>query len=452
MIMDNQNKPCIYHFITVLFVFAVAAFTGCASSSPASRELVQNNMGTERTTPRDLKVGVSPFTYSPDIVGGETAEPQNSRVHTVNVDRAPEAVRKVESYSGAVVLRDVLQSKNAFESVTVRPANSKVHDLIITGHILSSTGNYYEVEFTVTDITGREWFSETYEAVIPMEAYANRSGGDPYEPLYEEFAVELLGEVREKGMDDLWALKETSDVIYASSLSPQFNRHLSRDGREYSLVSLPADNDPFFQFAQKSEAEELRILEEDFGQYYTSTHMTVYPQYFDWRREYGSSLDHYNRLTEGALEKRRGATALGVMRDLAIGAALGAGMAAASGGDPAEGAAWGAGVAGASAALRSFRLDENGELTFDVTEVYARDPAFREAFESAKADMEQANSYHAYMQSQSQALGNFAQPINVRLFDETMSLQGDVDEQYGVLRERVAAIYAEETSNQPSTL
>ncbi len=449
-----------------LFGAAGLLLSGCQTTSSASNEVLKNSMASAPVTAADIDVGINLFTFKDEIVapagsttaatplaagGSGAAGPTPTEVVLPDVEQAPRALREVETYVLPVLLRDVMVAEGDFRSVSVRPSargGAGVHDLVVDGEIVRSTGNFLVVNFTVKDSSGRKVLGpKVFTREIPMEAYAPGATEDPYAPLFRDFLAELTRAVGRLKPTERWAKRELTEVAYAAALAPvAFDRHLRENRRgEATLVSLPAEGDPFYRLALRSAEEELRIVQEDFGAYFSETNAAIYPQYFDWRREYGSSLARFNALTDGALAKRRTATATGTIRDLAVGAAIGALVVWSQGGDPGEGAAIGAAAAGVMVLAKGIRVDSDGNLRFNLAEAYANDPAFREAFETARAEQEQAKSHHAYMVAQSEVLSRAAEPMSVRLFNEVVALEGTLQQQYGVMKERLAAIYREES-------
>lgn len=407
---------------------------------------------------KQLDIGVNLFEYGPEVVVGakeKEFQKQNKNVEVVYLHKVPEPIRRVESYALAVMLQNKLESTGAFKSVSLRPGETNVQDLIVTGRITRSTGNNLCILFTVEDSAGKTWVTDFgLEGQYSPQNYQQKKSQDPYLELFERFSNRLLNHITTLNPDYFKRLARVTDMRYASSLSPTvFSGYLGTDNYgHYKLTGMPADNDPFWKFAMKCRDEEVRIVENDFGQFYTKSMAKVYPQYFDWRQEYGGSMIEYERLVV-EIEKDNDSARLQMIMDqlkttgMTMLAQLG--VMGTTGRyknvDIEEFLITTVAIQGISYLISGLAVDNSGNLYFDMDKPFADNPKYQEFKRKAAEKSKQAESYHSYMQKQSAAFSTAAEPITVRLFKEDVELKGTVEEKFSKLRDKMEAVYHQET-------
>jgi len=396
----------------------------------------------------NLDVGVNLFGYAPrtvilpqDEAKVRAAEARGERVFLV--DKAPEAIREVESYALAVMLRDELEASSAFRSVSLRPGETAVHDLVIDGEIRKSVGNHAVLRLTATGADGLKWFAYDY-AVEPSQAEYEETPPDPYGEAFRRFAYSLLNKLERQDEKKLERLQRFADVAYAASLAPKvFGDYVETDsyGRT-RLVGAPNPDDPFWKFAMKCRDEENRIIGSDFGEFYTDSHAAVYPTYLAWRREYGGSLEQYDLLLEEreqAVKAARNQYLKEQLVKLAPAIALGRTSKSDILEDFLKTEAY-------LLLTGSIQVGDDGEFYFNVDEGMGnRYPEVQKRYDAARDKERAASQQHDYMAEQSEAFEAHAEPINVNLFDATVALEGSVEKQFAAFRAKVTEVYERET-------
>ncbi len=429
-----------------------AGHSSRATGQPYNSEPTQHHTppGGEIPAAKHLDIGVNLFSYITNIVLGQQEKDflrQNKNVEAVYFDKVPEGIRKVESYSLAVMLTDQLESTGAFKSVSMRPGDTEVHDLIITGKIAQSTGNVFRVLFCVEDSAGKEWVYDygLFDQYHP-QLYEQKNAEDPYFFLFERFTKQLLHHISTINPKYFKKLARVTDMKYAASLSPSiFSSYISVDtSGHYRLTGMPADNDPFWTFAMKCRDEESRIVTDGFGGFYTSTHAKVYPQYFDWRHEYGSSRIEYEKLRQEIQRDMERGRNEGMMEEMQerMGKLL---PVIINGGNIKESVISTTTTEGIRYLTSGMAIDESGNLYFDRDKTLEGNPKFEEYRRKARLKGEQAAAYQNHMVKQSEAFSSAADPISIRLFQENIELEGTVNEKFSAFRKKMEAVYREQT-------
>ena len=124
-------------------------------------------------------------------------------------------------------------------------------DVYIDGKILESTGREIKLDVTVTDATGRIWFTKEYEAEADLRAYkdtdleAARSVRQRLQHDRQRHARARRKLTSEQRVQ----IREVSELRFATDLAPYaFGSYLAQDRKGmYKVVRLPAPGDPMME-------------------------------------------------------------------------------------------------------------------------------------------------------------------------------------------------------------
>ena len=82
-------------------------------------------------------------------------------------------LRRAEANRFAYKLKTALEDTNAFGAVRVTPDKSATGDLYVLGKIVESNGETIEINIQVVDISGKNWFTRTFERTVEPQYYKN---------------------------------------------------------------------------------------------------------------------------------------------------------------------------------------------------------------------------------------------------------------------------------------
>lgn len=344
-----------------------------------------------------LDVGIALFDPGLDELDDEDEEITNGQI------------RVAESRYAPFLLSNTLQRSGNWGIVRLMPNDASPMDVLVNGTILKSNGEEMRVRITVSDSTGREWYSKEYEEVISQFAYdpAQRQQNDPFQVLYNNIANDLLAyrQANIKG-ERIQAIRTVSEMLFAQRFSAEaFDDYLVRDRNGYyQISSLPADNDPLLQRIRQIRERDFMFIDTVQDYYATFTRQMRLP-YDSWREQSYEATIELRELRDSARRRFIAGTA----------AVIGGLAAATSGGNYATQAGGAVGV-GAGAYLIKSGFDKQAEARMHM-----------EALEEL-----------------GQSLENEVAPRVINLEDRTITLTGSVEEQYGQWREILADIYAAE--------
>lgn len=315
-------------------------------------------------------------------------------------------VRRAEANYMAFYAKNMLQSTGNWGAVRVAPRETFAVDVVVTGSIVHSDGERMELDVAVTDARGVVWFERNYLTLASKYAYQDGipPGIDPFQATYRQLADDMLAYYQTLNRDDVRRIRTTAEMRFARDFSPDaFESYVQASDDGWDLRRLPAQDDPMLgRVRQVREREYLFI--DTLDEYFDNYNAQMSGPYQEWRAATYDEAIAFRRVTEKAKRK----TLIGA-------AALAGGiLAQASDSDVARyGGATGI-IAGA---------------TLNV---------------SAVGDRAEAKLHSEVLQELGMSAETEISPHTIELENETLRLQGTVDEQYEQLRRILKRIYLEE--------
>jgi hypothetical protein len=156
-------------------------------------------------------------------------------------------LRRAESRRFAVKLKDALEATEQFGAVRVTPDATATGDIYILGFIEESNGEDVEIKLQGYDISGKNWFSKSFDHEVQQEFHENirNNGKDPYDPVFEKAAKYIVEELDDHNSKELEGLKHLADIRFGASMSEEtFAQHMKMDDGQIKLIGLPSDDDP----------------------------------------------------------------------------------------------------------------------------------------------------------------------------------------------------------------
>jgi hypothetical protein len=320
-------------------------------------------------------------------------------------------IRVAESRYVPYMLADTLQRSGNWGIVRVLPNDSSPIDVVVNGTVLLSDGEAMTLQVTVSDSTGRAWYTKEYNEVVSRFSYepSERQKNDPFQVIYNTIANDLLAYLqRNVEPAQITEIRTVSELRFARGFAPDaFDDYLTLDRRGiYQINSLPADNDPLLARVRTIRERDFMFI--DTVQDYYSTYAREMRVPYDSWREQSYDATMTLRELEGSARRRFIAGTAVVLGGLA---------AAANGTDYATQTGGALGV-GAGAYVIKSGFDKRAE----------------------------AQMHLESLQELGESLENEVAPRVIDLQDRTITLTGTVEEQYAQWREILADIYAAETA------
>jgi outer membrane lipoprotein SlyB len=323
-------------------------------------------------------------------------------------------LRRAEANRFAHKLKEKLEMTGKFGAIRVTPDSTATGDLYILGRIEQSNGEEVEIEIEVVDISGKRWLDESFEHEV-SEAFHNdlrNKGLDPYDPVFEEAAAEIVEELNDHSSQELEDLHYLADLRFGANFSENtFRQYMETNKGTFSLVSKPSDEDPMLQRVRAIRVRD-QLFIDGLQDNYSSFSEQMNDSYLMWQEQ---SL--FETQAERSADRKAIAQAVGgvLLIGLAVFAAV-AGSNSNSTGSSAAGATGAimGGMAGASLMSGSFKTSEEAKVHRD--------------------------SLNELGKSVDMALA----PQVIAFEKESVELTGDAKEQFTQWRAFLQKIYAEE--------
>ncbi len=260
----------------ITLVAIAATLVGCNSTSVRSVDLTPPEQAQELVAESMLlDVGVAVF--DPNIPEDYDAQ--------IEGNVAPE-VRRAEGNYIAYFLKNMLQGTGQWGAVRVIPRATHAVDVIVNGKILHSDGEKLELEVTVTDATGRTWFTKDYSALSSRYAYevSVPRENDPFQTIYKSVADDMLAYRRTLAEKDIARVRTTAEMEFARSFAPDaFANYIETDkrGRRH-IARLPADNDPMLARVRRVREREYLFID-TLDEYFADYQRKMFTPYQEWR-------------------------------------------------------------------------------------------------------------------------------------------------------------------------
>ncbi len=196
-------------------------------------------------------------------------------------------VRNAESRYIPVVIRDTLEGTGQWGQVRVLPRDGTGMDVYVDGRILVSDGRELELNVTVSDSSGRVWYSKVYQGMADTRAYKDVASkpADPFENVYNTIANDMLAARGKLTRAQLVQLHEISNLRFDAELAPYaFGQYLAQDRKgNWTIVRLPAADDPVLQRLQRVRERDYSLVD-TLNEYYTSFADSMSVPYTNWRK------------------------------------------------------------------------------------------------------------------------------------------------------------------------
>ena len=196
-------------------------------------------------------------------------------------------IRLAETKYLAYHLKTTLQGTGHWGAVRVIPSRQAFTDIIISGQIEKSDGEFVALEVTVNDATGRHWFSKAYETQTGLTSYSDRRDRrlDPYQKIFNDIANDLHAFAEQMPHKDLVQTRQVSELQFFADMSPlAYGEHLAtNDDGIYSIARLPAENDPTVARLRQIRERD-RLVVDTLNEHYANFYYGIAIPYRNWRK------------------------------------------------------------------------------------------------------------------------------------------------------------------------
>ena len=314
-------------------------------------------------------------------------------------------IRSAEANYFPYVLKDVLASSGYWRVVRVVPRLSNAVEVTILGRIDESDGEHLRLHIGVVDATGEIWFRKDYDGHASRYAYdaGMPASMDPFQGLYREIGNDLVAHYQAMSTPQIIKLRRIAQLRFAQQMAPEAFAdflNIQPNGR-VEARRLPAEGDPMVGRIDKVRVREFAFIDA-LDEHYKRFFGTMNPLYQNYRKATYDEAVAQRRLREEAFNR----TMIGAV------AVIG-GMAAAAKSQSSTGQSAGAVGVMSGAALLKSGFTKRADARFHAD-------ALTELAASLSSDIS---------------------PHTIALESESITLTGNVEEQYTTLRDVLRRAY-----------
>jgi hypothetical protein len=280
----------------------LALLGGCVSTQVRKVDMTPPQQAAE-TPPEELLLDVGVAVFDANV-----PEDYDAQVEALI---QPE-IRRAEANYFPYFAKNLLQSTGNWGAVRVVPVPTHAVDVIVDGKILHSTGERLELEVTVSDATGRQWFEKKYESLASKYAYDPTipQNIDPFQAVYKGIADDMLAFRETLTAEQLLEIRRTAEMQFARDFAPDaFGDYLRvADDGAVELLRLPAEDDPMLVRVRRIRDREYLFID-TLDEYYENYQRTVFTPYQSWRKASYEEAVAYEELRAQSRARAIGGTA-----------------------------------------------------------------------------------------------------------------------------------------------
>ena len=198
-----------------------------------------------------------------------------------------EEIRLAETKYLAYHLKTTLQGTGHWGAVRVIPSRQAFTDVIISGDIEKSDGEYVVLNITVEDAAGRHWYDKEYETQTGVTSYSDRRDRrlDPYQKVFNDIANDLYAYAAQLPPKQLQQTRQISELKFFADMSPlAYSEHLVEDEDGIvTIVRLPAENDPTVARLRQIRERD-RLVVDTLNEHYANFYYGIAIPYRNWRK------------------------------------------------------------------------------------------------------------------------------------------------------------------------
>lgn len=200
-------------------------------------------------------------------------------------------------------LKTTLQGTGHWGAVRVIPSREAFTDIIISGKIVKSDGEFVTLEIRVDDAAGRLWYKKPYSTQTGVSSYSvNRDRRlDPYQKIFNDIANDLRDYVAQLPPKTVQQVQQISELQFFGDMSPlPYGEYLQTDEEGIvTVVRLPAENDPTVGRLRQIRERD-RLVVDTLNEHYANFYYGIAIPYQSWRKTAREEAVNYRQVKRSA--------------------------------------------------------------------------------------------------------------------------------------------------------
>ncbi|MBT8082169.1 MAG: hypothetical protein KJO56_07110 [Gammaproteobacteria bacterium] len=198
-----------------------------------------------------------------------------------------EEIRLAETKYLAYHLKNTLQGTGHWGAVRVIPTREAFTDVVVSGGIRQSDGEYVTLDITVEDAAGRHWYDRVYKTQTGVTSFSDRRDRrlDPYQKVFNDIANDLHAFTAALPPKQLEQTRHVSELRFFADMSPlAYGQHLATgDDGIATILRLPAENDPTVARLRQIRERD-RLVIDTLNEHYANFYYGIAIPYRNWRK------------------------------------------------------------------------------------------------------------------------------------------------------------------------
>lgn len=264
---------------------------GCTVSEVVTAETTELEVAAIEV-PEDMLLDVGIVNFQPGIPEGNDAD--DSGIY--------EEVREAESRYLPYHLKQTLQGTGYWGAVRVIPSRYVFTDVILSGKIVESDGEYATLRVKAEDATGREWFEKEYSTQTGITSYTDYRDrtNDPYQKVFNDVANDLSEHAAALAPREVTRIRQVSELRFFGDMAPNaFGEYLDAEDGLTKPVRLPANNDPMVERLRQIRERD-RLVIDTLNEHYANFYYGIAIPYESWRKTAREQAVNYRQVKRAA--------------------------------------------------------------------------------------------------------------------------------------------------------
>lgn len=210
-----------------------------------------------------------------------------------------EEIRDAESRYLPYHLKTTLQGTGHWGAVRVVPSRAAFTDIVISGEVEKSNGEYVTLNVIVDDASGRHWFEKEYSTQTGTSSYSSTRDRrkDPYQKVFNDIANDIYAYASQLPPEDVGRIREISEMQFFADMSPvPYADYLATDEDGITtLTRLPADGDPAVARLRQIRERD-RLVVDTLNEHYANFYYGIAIPYHAWRKTSREEAVNYRQV------------------------------------------------------------------------------------------------------------------------------------------------------------
>jgi hypothetical protein len=273
-------------------ILTLLVCTGCTVSEVITAERTQLEVASLEV-PENMLLDVGIVTFDAGI-------PENNEADRSGIYQE---VREAEARYLPYHIKTTLQGTGFWGAVRVIPSRYVYTDVILSGTIDQSDGEFVTLRVMAEDSMGREWYQRKYSMQTGITSYADYRdrSEDPYQKVFNDIANDLKAHVATLAPEEIRRIRQVSELKFFADLAPTaYGDYLTTGDNGLTTVErLPALNDPMVDRLRQIRERD-RLVIDTLNEHYANFYYGIAIPYESWRETSREQAISYRQVRRSA--------------------------------------------------------------------------------------------------------------------------------------------------------